>query len=411
MSKGLVIALVVVLLFGVVLCCVAGVGLVYFLRESSVVTDTGQQIAPTAAVMVETANPTTTLEKASVPTLSSAKGNLSGEPRPQTTGTDDLSALYSSVEPGVVAIQTFVESAGQLGGGAGSGFIIDASGLIVTNEHVIADATRVEVVYFDGSGANATVVGSDVDSDLAVIKVDSLPANVHALPLGDSDNVLPGQWVVAIGNPYGLQNTITYGIVSAIGRMIPARVGSYSIPQAIQTDAAINPGNSGGPLINMEGQVIGVNAQIRTDGTSNSNAGIGFAIPVNIVRKVVPYLSEGNAYPWPWIGISGSSVDVLLVQAGNLDVQRGAYVDQVTAGGPAESAGLRGSTGTRQFSGLDVPVGGDVITAANGQPVYDFADLLETVAFGKPGDKMDLTVLRGGREVSITVTLEERPAH
>jgi S1-C subfamily serine protease len=411
MNKGLVIALVVVLLFGVVLCCAAGIGLVYFLRASSVVTDIGQQLAPTAVVMVETANPTATLEKASVPTLSSAKGNLGGEPRPQTASGDDLSALYSSVEPGVVAIQTFVESAGQLGGGAGSGFIVDASGLIVTNEHVIADASRVEVVYFDGSGASATVVGRDVDSDLAVIKVDSLPGNVLPLPLGDSDTVLPGQWVVAIGNPYGLQNTMTYGIVSAVGRMIPARVGSYSIPQAIQTDAAINPGNSGGPLINMDGQVIGVNAQIRTDGTSSSNAGIGFAIPVNIVRKVVPFLSKGNAYPWPWIGISGSSVDMLLAEAGNLDVQRGAYIAEVSAGGPAERAGLRGSSGTRQFSGLDVPVGGDVIIAADGAPVYDFADLLETVAFGMPGDKVDLTVLRGGREVSVTVTLEQRPAH
>ncbi|MHB1317804.1 MAG: S1C family serine protease [Anaerolineae bacterium] len=413
MNKNFIIGCLIALIIAIVLCGVTAIAGVLLFRATTIV-DSGVSLndsAPTAIVEMATAGPAPTLEKASVPTLPSAKGNLSSDVRPQVAGGDDLSALYTEVEPGVVAIQTFVQTAGQLGGGSGSGFIIDDSGLIVTNEHVIADASRVEVIYFDGTSSQASVLGSDVDSDLAVLKVDRLPDNVHTLPLGDSDSVLPGQWVVAIGNPYGLHNTITYGIVSAIGRMIPARVGSYSIPQAIQTDAAINPGNSGGPLINMEGQVIGVNAQIRTDGTSSSNAGIGFAIPVNIVRRVVPYLSEGDAYPWPWIGISGSDVDMLLVEAGNLEVRRGAYVATITAGSPADKAGLRGSTGTREFGSLSVPVGGDVIVAANGEPVYDFADLLETVAFGMPGDDVDLTVLRDGREMQITVTLEQRPAH
>jgi len=274
---------------------------------------------------------------------------------------------------------------------------------------VIADALRVEVIYFDGRAAEAEVLGSDVDSDLAVLKVDELPENVTVLPLGDSDQVHPGQSVVAIGNPFGLQNTVTAGIISAVGRMIPSRAGSYSIPQAIQTDAAINPGNSGGPLINMSGEVIGVNAQIRTDGTSSANAGVGFAIPVNIVRMVIPYLQEGKDYPWPWIGITGADVDLLIAEADDLPVQRGAYVAEVMPGGPADDAGLRGSTGAKQYGGMVIPVGGDVIIEVNGEPIHDFADLLETVAFGKPGDELELTVLRNGKEMQVTVTLEARP--
>ena len=323
---------------------------------------------------------------------------------------DDLIELYRELEPGVVAIQAYVERGGIMGSGSGSGFILDDQGHIITNEHVVTDATRVIIVFFDGYSVNATVLGTDVDSDLAVLKVDELPANVHPLPLGDSDQVVPGEWVVAIGNPFGLQNTITFGIVSAVGRMIPARVGAFSIPQAIQTDAAINPGNSGGPLINLAGEVIGVNAQIITGGATPANAGVGFALPVNIVRRVAPVLMQGEAYPWPWVGISGASLNLLIAEGNNLPIQQGAYISEVVAGGPAEAAGLRGSTGVTQVDGITVPVGGDVVIRANGEPIIDFADLLETVAFSSPGDQVDLVILREGREMQVSVRLEPRPA-
>ncbi len=412
MNKATVIALVVLLLGAITICGLGGVAAVLFLR-GPFFSDEAPAIAnavPSTEIVPETPVPTTTMEQALLPTLPSAEGGLLSDGWAQSVEFSDYTALYKQVEPAVVAILTYVEQMGQLGSGSGSGFIIDESGIIVTNEHVIADAVRVEVLYFDGTPAKATILGSDVDSDLAVLKVDKLPDNVTVLPLGDSDQVEPGQPVVAIGNPFGLQNTITSGIVSAVGRMIPARIGAFSIPQAIQTDAAINPGNSGGPLINMNGQVIGVNAQIVSGGGTAANAGVGFAIPVNIVRMVVPYLLEGRAYPWPWIGISGTDLSLLIAEAGNLDVQRGAYVAEVTPGSPAARAGLRGSTGVRLFGSISVPVGGDVIVGIDGDPVYDFADLLEHVAFGKPGDEVELTVFRDGQEIQITVELEERPA-
>ncbi|NLT73750.1 MAG: trypsin-like serine protease [Chloroflexi bacterium] len=414
MNKKVLLGLVGLLLISMFLCCAVAVVAVFYLRPSSdaiSAVPVPEIVVATAAPALEETRPEPTLEKSSLPTLSSGKGDVTADSRPQSVDEADLSELYSQMEPGVVAIQTYVQQYGQLGESSGSGFIIDESGLVVTNEHVIADGIRIEVIFSDGSASRATVLGSDPDSDLALLQVEEMPEGARAVPLGDSDEVKPGQWVVAIGNPFGLQNTITYGIVSAVGRMIPARVGSYSIPQAIQTDAAINPGNSGGPLINMAGQVIGVNAQIYTDGRTAANAGVGFAIPVNIVRMVVPYLKEGNSYPWPWIGVSGTDVDMLLAEAGDLGIQRGAYIAEVTVGGPAARAGLRGSSGARQYGGVAIAVGGDVIIAANGQPINDFADLLETVAFSEAGDEIVLTVLREGKELVVTIALETRPAH
>ena len=414
MNKKVLLGLVGLLLISMFLCCAVAVVAVFYLRPSSdaiSAVPVPEIVVATAAPALEETRPEPTLEKSSLPTLSSGKGDVTADSRPQSVDEADLSELYSQMEPGVVAIQTYVQQYGQLGESSGSGFIIDESGLVVTNEHVIADGIRIEVIFSDGSASRATVLGSDPDSDLALLQVEEMPEGARAVPLGDSDEVKPGQWVVAIGNPFGLQNTITYGIVSAVGRMIPARVGSYSIPQAIQTDAAINTGNSGGPLINMAGQVIGVNAQIYTDGRTAANAGVGFAIPVNIVRMVVPYLKEGNSYPWPWIGVSGTDVDMLLAEAGDLGIQRGAYIAEVTVGGPAARAGLRGSSGARQYGGVAIAVGGDVIIAANGQPINDFADLLETVAFSEAGDEIVLTVLREGKELVVTIALETRPAH
>jgi S1-C subfamily serine protease len=201
---------------------------------------------------------------------------------------------------------------------------------------------------------------------------------------------------------------MSIGIVSALGRTIPSGATLFSIPQAIQTDAAINPGNSGGPLLNLAGEVIGVNAQIASQGTP-ANAGVGFAIPSNVVRRVAPVLIEQGHYEWPWLGVRGTSVNLALMDANSLDQQRGAYIVEVIDGGPASMAGLRGTSGSRQVDGLSVPTGGDIIIVAVGVSLVDYNDLLTRIAAKSPGDTIELTVLRGGQPRQITVTLERRP--
>jgi S1-C subfamily serine protease len=321
-----------------------------------------------------------------------------------------LTSLYERVNPGVVSIAVNVERGGATGQGAGSGFLIDDQGHIVTNNHVVAGARSVVVTFFDGSQVGAEIVGVDPDSDLAVLIIDQVPENVHPLPLGDSDDVRVGEWVVAIGNPFMLNNSMTIGIVSAVGRTIPTEVTPFSIPQVIQTDAAINPGNSGGPLLNLRGEVVGVNESIATAGGVRANAGVGFAVPANIVRRVIPVLIEQGEFVWPWLGVEGTSNGMLISQANNLDVQSGAYIDGVVEGGPADQAGLRGTTGTSQIDQLAVPVGGDVVIAADGQPINNFDELLNAIAFHNPGDELTLTILRDGEQQDVTVTLAPRPS-
>lgn len=320
-----------------------------------------------------------------------------------------LASLYEETNPGVVNIQVYVERGGMTGQGAGSGFILDDEGYIVTNNHVVAQAEEATVIFYDGFEVRAEIVGTDEDSDLAVIKVDELPEGAHPLTLGDSDSVKPGDWVVAIGNPFRLGGSMSLGIVSAVGRAIPSGATPFSIPQAIQTDAAINPGNSGGPLLNLEGQVIGVNAQIASGGTG-VNTGVGFAIPANVVRRVAPALIEQGAYQWPWLGVSGGPVNLLLKQANDLPVQQGAYIVKVIEDGPAAEAGIQGATGTKQLKGLDIPVGGDVVVEADGEAISDFNDLLVHVAFKEPGDAVELTILRDGERQQVTVELAARPS-
>ena len=332
-----------------------------------------------------------------------------GQSQPALPGfsPDLLVNLYKQLNPGVVSIQVHIERGPISGSAAGSGVILDNAGHIVTNNHVVAGATQVTVIFYNAIEAEARIVGTDDDSDLAVIQVDRLPEGAHPLPLGDSDQVQVGEWVVAIGNPFGLSGSMTVGIVSAVGRMIPSET-PFTIPQAIQTDAAINPGNSGGPLLNLRGEVIGVNAQIATGG-SPASAGVGFAIPSNVVRLVVPALIERGAYDWPWLGIQGTSVNLFIMRANRLETQQGAYIESVIQGSPADRAGLRGSTGSRVVSGLEVPVGGDVIIEADGRPIRDFSDLLGAVAFKRPGDPLTLTILRAGQRQQVTVTLAPRP--
>jgi S1-C subfamily serine protease len=321
---------------------------------------------------------------------------------------ESFTTLYEGINPGVVNIQVYVERGGVSGTGAGSGFILDDEGHIVTNNHVVADARQVTVLYYDGTEAEAEIIGTDDDSDLAIIQVDSLPTNVHPLPLGDSDLVDVGEWVVAIGNPFGLGSSMSLGIVSAVGRMIPSGATPFAIPQAIQTDAAINPGNSGGPLLDLDGEVIGVNAQIASSGTS-ANVGVGFAIPSNVVRTVAPVLIEAGAYEWPWLGVEGGSVNLTIMEANDLATQHGAYIDTVVPDGPADKAGLHGSSGVEVIEGVRVPVGGDVVVELEGTSIIDFSDLLSRIAFREPGDVVELTILRGGERQKVAVELDARP--
>mgnify|MGYP006282020735 CR=1 FL=1 len=318
-----------------------------------------------------------------------------------------LDALYQDVNPGVVSIQVYVEQAGLTGSGAGSGFVIDDEGHIVTNQHVVAEANVVTVVFYEGTEVEAEIVGTDADSDLALVKVGQLPAGVHPLSLGASSAVRPGDWVIAIGNPFSLGSSMTLGIVSAVGRTIPTAGTPFSIPSAIQTDAAVNPGNSGGPLLTTDGQVVGVNAQIQS--TTGTNSGVGFAIPSDVVELVVQTLIEQGTYAWPWLGVSGTDVSLLVQEANDLETQEGAYIDEVVENSPAAEAGLRGSTGQRRILGQVVPVGGDVIVEADGKPIEDFTDVLTTVAFRQPGETVELSVLRDGEQRQVTVELAERP--
>lgn len=323
---------------------------------------------------------------------------------------DSLNMLYEQVGPGVVSIQAQVVRAGEADLAAGSGFILDEEGHIATNHHVVLGNEQVTVSFFNEIQTTAQVIGRDPDSDLAIIKVEELIPEVHPLPLADSDQVLVGDRVIAIGNPFGLSNTMTYGIVSAVGRVIPSGFTQFNIPQTIQTDAAINPGNSGGPLINTNGEVIGVNAQIRTADGVRASAGVGFAIPSNILNLIAPALIEQGAYQWPWLGVSGVAVDLTVMAANNLQEQRGAYIHTVISGSPADQAGLQGSQTTVDVNGVEVPAGGDVVIAANGQPVRNFDELLNTVVFSRPGDQIVLTILRAGEQLEVPVTLEPRPA-
>jgi 2-alkenal reductase len=319
--------------------------------------------------------------------------------------------LYARVNPAVVNITDYAKQSGEMAPFAqGSGFIYDTDGHIVTNAHVVEGTDQLDVTFSDGTILPAKIVGEDLHSDLAVIKVDHLPDGVAPLPLGDIDHLAVGQTVVAIGNPFGLEGTLTRGIISALGRNIPA-LTLFSIPQAIQTDAAINPGNSGGPLLTLQGEVIGVNAQIETVGTSPANSGVGFAIPVSIVKLVVPELIKKGSYEWAWLGVRGGDLSPRLAEANNVPVDRGAYISEVVSGGPAEKAGMRGSSGTKVIEERSLPVGGDVITAIDGHTVRSFDDILIYIALHtQPGQTVTLSIYRDGKVQEIQVVLEARPA-
>lgn len=296
--------------------------------------------------------------------------------------------------------------------GTGSGFVYDEEGHIVTNYHVIENAEELSVTLADGETYPAKVVGEDPANDLAVIHIDveNLPQPV---PLGDSDTLRVGQFAVAIGNPFGLERTLTVGVISSLGRVIKGPENNF-IGEVIQTDAAINPGNSGGPLLDLEGRVIGVNSQIVSP--SQANAGVGFAVPANTVRRVVPELIARGRYPHPWVGIEPISLTAERARAFQkagmeVPVDKGVLVLEVVPRGPADAAGIRGGDRIVQLGRYRIPLGGDVITAVDGEPVDDYQDLtvyLETET--QVGETIKVTLIRDGDERTIPVTLEERPS-
>jgi S1-C subfamily serine protease len=298
------------------------------------------------------------------------------------------------------------------GGGVatGSGFLIDTEGHVVTNNHVVEGATKVEVKLGSSEVSHeAEVVGTDPATDVALLKIDAPASEQHPLSLGDSSKVRVGDPVVAIGNPFGLDRTVTAGIVSALQRQIQAPNG-FSISHVIQTDAAINPGNSGGPLIDARGRVIGINSQIQTGGGSGGNVGIGFAVPINTAREVVEQLEEHGEVEHAYIGISGGSVTPELAKALKLPVDKGVLVNEVVKDSPADKAGIEAGDTEATIEGVQVNLGGDIITEVDGEPVNSMEEVVDEVNSAKPGDEMKLTLLRGDDETKhVTVTLGVRP--
>jgi len=356
------------------------------------------QVLPTLAV----ANPV------AVP-ISAVNPNL-------TADQDLLVRLYDAVSPGVVLIQ----QVGDTGSGLGSGFVYSGEGYIVTNFHVIDGAKDLEVDFPSGYKTRGVIKATDLDSDLAVIKVDAPADQLHPLPLGDSDIVKVGQTVVAIGNPFGLNNTMTMGIVSAKGRTMDSMRQTedgnfYSTGDMIQTDASINPGNSGGPLLNLSGEIIGLNRSIRTTGTNSNgdpvNSGIGFAVSVNIIKRVVPLLIQNGIYDYPYLGIStppGGDLSLLEREELGLNTTSGAYLVDVISGGPADKAGLIGGNKTTNIRGLQA--GGDLIIAVDNRPVKVFGDLMSYIMTNKsPGDSVVIRVIRNNQEKEFSLTLGKRP--
>ena len=308
--------------------------------------------------------------------------------------------LYKRVSPSVVHISV---NAGRI---TGSGFVWDTEGHIVTNNHIVEGATRIEMTFADDTTAKAELVGADADNDLAVIKVDLPASQLKPVELGDSDALRVGQRAIAIGNPFGFEQTMTTGIVSALGRVVRQQSG-FSLPQLIQTDAAINPGNSGGPLLDSQGRVISVTTLIFSN--SGTNAGVGFAVPVGAVKRVVPSLVATGRYADPWLGIQGTSISSLLAEELDLPVDEGVLVQSVVEDGPADKAGLRGGDRQVRFEGVALTTGGDIIVAIGGVSVQDMDDLIVYLADKSVGQRVTLTVLRDGRRQRIQVTLGERP--
>ena len=324
-----------------------------------------------------------------------------------------LNTIYSTSLPSIVhikvrqTVQGFFQN--QERTGEGSGFIWDTEGNIVTNYHVVASASIVDVEFADGSQYPAAVIGLDPNSDLAIIKVNSNGKILTPLNLGDSTNVKVGNHTIVIGSPFGQEFSMSSGIVSAIKRTVPSQNTMFSIPNVIQTDAAINPGNSGGPLLDIDGNVIGINSQIIS--RSGGNQGIGFAIPINSVKKIIPTLIKGEKFEYPYIGITGMDLNTNLKKALEIDSEiKGVMIVDVVKGSPADLGGLLGYTGTVSDNDNSYPSGGDILTAINSIPIKSMSDLL-TLLFSdySPGDSVTFTILRDSSSLDLDITLISRP--
>ena len=332
-----------------------------------------------------------------------------------------LTALYERAAPAVVAVSVYAAPGDHAGQKRGSGFLMDAAGHVVTNAHVIRDAARLEVVFHDGRIAPAALRGADGYSDLALLQVDAAAvAGIDPLALADSDALRPGQRAVVIGNPFGLNNSMTQGIISATGRQLPpALLGEAGLPQGfsnpavLQLDARIGPGNSGGPVLNARGEVIGVATAIRSAG--GAFQGVGFAVPANTLRRVAPELIERGSVRYAWLGIAtqreedGFGVAALVEDLG-LTTNRGVLIDRVHRGSPAQLAGLRGGAERVMLRGVEVCAGGDVIVAIDGHFVDNLDELLAwLVSYGHPGDEVTLLVVRGEETLELPLALGARP--
>ena len=318
-----------------------------------------------------------------------------------------LIEIFEKSEPGVVRVNVQRSETSEIVGGVGSGFVFDKKGHIITNAHVIKDAVKVVVTFLDGRSYNAEIIGSDEFTDLAIIKVNADLVLLHPLSIGDSSNLKVGEQIAAIGNPFGLSGSMTAGIISQLGRLLPSDAG-YSIPDVIQTDAAINPGNSGGPLLNMRGEIVGINTAIQS--TTGEFTGVGFSIPSQTVAKIVPTLIEKGEYKHPWIGISGRDIDPDMANVLNLKDAVGFLVITVVDDSPASNAGLIGSDKTIEVDGVNYPIGGDIILAVDGIEVRKIDDILIHLQRAKTvGNEMILEILRDGRTTDVTIVLQERP--
>jgi len=327
--------------------------------------------------------------------------------------------IYKRDAPGVVFVRAevvqktaspfdFGMPSEQRGEATGSGFVTDGEGTIITNAHVIDGAAKVTVQFADKRSVPARIVGKDLSTDLAVLRVDPKGLDLHPLTLGDSSKAQVGDPTIAIGNPFGLERTLTTGVISATSRRIQAPNG-FEIAGVLQTDAAINPGNSGGPLLDARGRVIGVNSQIQTGSQGGGNVGIGFAVPINTAKRVVPQLEKSGKVDRGYLGIETLTVDASLKDL-NLPADAGALVQSVAPGSPAAKAGLRAGSIQAQVNGQDVLLGGDVVTKVDGKAIRTSVDLRDRIAGKKGGDLVELTVVRGGKEKTLKVTLAQRPA-
>lgn len=320
--------------------------------------------------------------------------------------------VYEAAAPGVVNITTISVERDFFFNivprqGAGSGAIIDSEGYILTNYHVIQDARRLEVTLADSSKWQGKLVGTDPDNDLAVIKIDAPSSKLTVLPMGDSNHLLVGQKVLAIGNPFGLGQTLTTGVISSLGRTLRAQNDTL-MEDIIQIDASINPGNSGGPLLDSSGKIIGINTAIFSP--TGASVGIGFAVPVNIAKRIIPELIAKGYYAYPWIGVSVTSLLSGDAKALDFAIDRGALIVEVVRGGPAHKAGLRGGNRRVRLGNRILIAGGDVVVAADGEPVNTADELIHIIREKRPGDLLRLEVYRGGlHRRDVLVHLEERP--